>query len=183
MNLEELLCFHHWLIFEFGRIAWIICSHILNIPITAELFAVTSSTFQAQTSQSPPALLNFRPDQLFVASLWLNSELGRIAWIFCSSWLNPQCEAQVPHTIVCLVHCIAESTLTGAGAVGEQAADHDDSESGGLIRSSWVPVPMSRSASKPEGAAKQQRINLPVLWCDVFQCMCFCLKCWPANRL
>ena len=35
MNVEELLWFHHWLIFQLGRIAWIICRHIFNIPITA----------------------------------------------------------------------------------------------------------------------------------------------------
>ncbi len=36
MNLELLSRWpHHWLIFELGRNAWIICSHILNTPITS----------------------------------------------------------------------------------------------------------------------------------------------------
>ncbi len=38
MNLE-LLWFHHWLIFKLGRNAWIICSHILDIPITSRCTA------------------------------------------------------------------------------------------------------------------------------------------------
>ncbi len=38
MNLE-LSWLHHWLIFKLGRNAWIICSHILDIPITSRCTA------------------------------------------------------------------------------------------------------------------------------------------------
>ncbi len=51
-------------------------------------------------SQSPSALHNFRPDQLFcfISLIKISDlELGNITWIFYSSTLTPQLEAQVLH--------------------------------------------------------------------------------------
>ncbi len=112
----ELAWLHHWLIFELGRSAWIICSHILDIPITSRrpnhhlhcsASAQISSLFYLSDwfselhriawifcfhildipNTAPSARLNFIPDQLFVLFLWLNLW----TWQDCLNiwWLHP----------------------------------------------------------------------------------------------
>ncbi len=160
MNLE-LLWLHHWLIFDLGRSAWIICSHILNTPITSgrpnHHLHCSASTRWALCFISLIKSLNLAGLLQYLVVTSLTFQL--LLTINATNWSQSR-----------------DASLARAGAPGEQATDHHLSNLttaslAKLTRRSCIPQ-ASASASaqswcralagtgKPEGAAKQQLINL-----------------------
>ena len=141
-------------IVELCRIAWIFWNNILDILVTAQDRRPRHHLHYSISGQI--SLLFYHSDKIS------ELELGRIAWIFFSSSLTPQLEAQVLHTPVRSAHCVAglgllllvSRQLTMAAACLVK-----------LTSSSWIPQPHATSARaqapRPWQGCCQAAVNKP----------------------
>ena len=84
---------------ELCRTAWIFYNNILDILVTAQ-GRRPSHHLHCSTSGQISSLF-------YLSDKFADLELCRIAWMFFSSSLTPQLEAQVLDTPVCSAHCVA----------------------------------------------------------------------------